>query len=221
MNIFAIIALVVLLLIAGIFFLLRFLRNVQPDEGELEEDLASLKEAIASFKGGFVPWSAGISAKEVDQVVEKSNQRQGKGVFLSPEGQPVFAYAFRSYIGPGKNNLVYVLTLEHEYVFRTSTKGTEIRRDERLVGMLRPNGQLVDERGRDIGRLERRNAISESRFYLKEENSERELAKIALPDNIGKIEAVEITGMLSAEQEQQLKAVASYELVENLGLFAK
>jgi|GEM_PF-3160840 len=220
MNILAIIGLLALLAVVGIFFLLRFLRNVQPDEGELEEDLASLKAAIADFKGGFVPWSQGISAKEVDQVVEKSNQREGKGVFLSPEGNPVFAYAFRSYIGPGKNNLIYVLTLEHEYIFRTTTKGTQIQRDGRLVGLLRANGQLVDERNRDIGRLERRNAISESRFYLQEENSERELAKIALPDNIGKMEAVEITGMISAEQEQQLKAVASYELVHNLGLFA-
>ncbi|WCL80496.1 hypothetical protein PPO43_11010 [Saprospira sp. CCB-QB6] len=220
MNILAIVILLALLAVAGIFFLLRFLRNVQPDEGELEEDLASLKAAIADFKGGFVPWSQGISAKEVDQVVEKSNQREGKGVFLSPEGDPVFAYAFRSYIGPGKNNLIYVLTLEHEYIFRTTTKGTQIQRDGRLVGLLRANGQLVDERNRDIGRLERRNAISESRFYLQEENSERELAKIALPDNLGKMEAIEITGMISAEQEQQLKAVASYELVHNLGLFA-
>lgn len=206
--------LIIVALLAGAFFLLRFLRNVQPDDTEIEYDLKELKASINQFKGGFVNWDEGISASEIDQIVEKSNQRTGKGVFMSPSGNPVFAYAFRNYIGPTKNNLIYILSLDHEYIFRTTSKGTEVTIDNQKIGLIRSNGFLYDIRNNEVAQIKRHGASSTNTVIL----NNKEVAKIALPDSIAKIEAIEITGVdLNAEQKQTVRTLAVFELISNMG----
>jgi len=207
-----IVFIVVLLLAAAAFFLLKFLRNVQPDDTELEEDLKELKTSVAKFKGGFVAWEKGISAAEIDQIVEKSNQRTGKGVFMSPDSSPVFAYAFRTYIGPAKNNIIYVISNDHEYVFRTNTKGTEVTIDGNKLGLVRANGTMYDVRNNEIAQVKRNSMTATNTIVL----NNKEVAKIALPENIGKIEAVEITGTdLTKEQTEMIKTLSILELVSS------
>jgi hypothetical protein len=206
------IVIVVLLLVASAFFLLKFLRNVQPDDNEVMSDLTGLKEAVKDFKGGLVPFEHGISAQEMDQIIEKRKQRSGKGVYMSPDGNPVFAYAFRNYIGPTKNNLIYVLTNDHEYVFRTNTKGTEISVDGNKIGLLRANGRMYDVRNNEIAQIERNSMTANNTLKI----GNKEVAKIALPENIGKIEAVEITGTdLKAEEKEMIKTLSIIELIGN------
>jgi hypothetical protein len=202
----------VLLLAAAAFVLLKFLRNVQPDDLEVMADLKDLKESIKDFKGGLVPFENGISAQEMDQIVEKSKQRTGKGVYMSPDNNPVFAYAFRTYIGPTKNNLIYVLTNDHEYIFRTNTKGTEITIDNKKIGLLRGNGSMYDLRNNEIAKIERNSMTGNNTLKI----SNKEVAKIALPENIGKIEAVEITGIdLKPEETELIRTLSIIELISS------
>jgi hypothetical protein len=206
------IVIVVLLLAASAFFLLKFLRNVQPDDNEVMADLKEIKELVKDFKGGLVPFENGISAQEMDQIVEKRNQRSGKGVYMSPDGNPVFAYAFRNYIGPTKNNLIYVLTNDHEYVFRTNTKGTEISIDGNKIGLLRANGRMYDLRNNEIAQIERNSMTAINTLKI----GNKEVAKIALPEDIGKIEAVKITETnLNTEENEMIKTLSIIELIGN------
>jgi hypothetical protein len=71
---------IISVLILGIFFLFRFLRNVQPDDFEVASDIKELKKSVAEFKGGLEKWEKGISSADIDQIIEKSNQRSGKGL---------------------------------------------------------------------------------------------------------------------------------------------
>jgi hypothetical protein len=202
-------------ILAGIFFLLRFLRNVQPDDTALEQDLKELKASIAEFKGGFVPMEEGISASQIDHIIEKNNQRSGKGVFMSPSSNPVFAYAFRNYIGPTKNNLIYILALDHDYIFRTNSKGTEVTVDNQKIGLIRSNGMLYDIRNNEVAQIKRQGGAAENNTIIL---NNKEVAKIALPDSIAKIEAIEITGVdLNAEQKQTINTLAVFELINNMG----
>jgi hypothetical protein len=197
-------------IILGIFLLFRYLRNVQPDDFEVIEDLKELKKSVAEFKGGLEKWEKGISAANIDQIVEKSSQRSGKGVFMSPEGSPVFAYAFRNYIGPLKNNLIYVLTYDHEYVFRSTSKGTEISIDGNKIGMFRYNGNFYDVRNNEIAQIKKNSMTGINSLII----NNNEVAKIALPENLGKIEAVEITGQnLNQEQLETIKTLSILELI--------
>ncbi len=207
---------IVLILSATVFFLLKFLRNVQPDDMEVMEDLKELKASIIEYKGGLVEFEKGISANEMDQIIEKRNQRTGKGVYLSPDGNPVFAYAFRTYIGPSKNNIIYVLTNEHEYIFRTNTKGTEVSIDGNKVGLIRQNGIMYDVRNNEMASLKRNSLTGTNTILL----NNQEVAKIALPENIGKIEAVEITGIdLNDNQTDIIKTISFVELISSQEVF--
>lgn len=208
-----VIVLIVLIAVIGVFLLLRFLRNVQPDEFEVEADLKELKAKIAQFKGGFMPWTDEISANEVDQVLTKDNTRTGSGVFLSTDGQPIFAFAFRKYIGPGRNAVVYILTLDHEYIFRITNKGTEITIDNEKQGILRENGILYDARNNEVAKVKRHGASGKNTILM----GNKEVAKVALPDAVAAPRALELVEVdLQPKEQETIRTMAMYELVNNM-----
>ncbi len=204
----------VAILVVGALAMLKFLKNVQPiTSSEIADDLDELKQKIVQYKNGLENWSEEISSNELDQILDAGQTRTGNGVFLSTTGQPIFAYAFRKYIGPAKNSLMYVLTSAHEYIFRTTTKGTEITVDGQKQGIIRENGTMSDIRNRDIANIKRFGATAENKIFV----NGKEVAKIALPDAVAGIKALQIPIELNAEENQIVQTFAVYELVANIG----
>ena len=204
----------VALLVVGALAMLKFLKNVQPiTSSEIADDLAELKQKVVQYKNGLENWSEEISSNELDQILDAGQTRTGNGVFLSTGGQPIFAYSFRKYIGPAKNSLMYVLTAQHEYIFRTTTKGTEITVDGEKQGIIRENGTMSDVRNRDIANIKRFGATAENKIFI----NGKEVAKIALPDAVAGIKALQIPIALDSEQSQIVQTFAVYELVANIG----
>lgn len=199
-------------LVALAFVLMRFLRNVQPTDDEVKDDLDDLKKSVAQFKGGFIPWTEEFSPKQLDQVLTKSNARSGNGVFLSKEGDPIFAYAFRRYIGPGQNAVIYILSLNHEYIFRITNKGTEVSRDGQKMGLIRDNGVFYNTKNDEVAKIQSLPAQSIDKIFIGGE----EVAKIALPDAIAH-KGLEVTKLdLSPLEEQTVRTLAVYDLVHHL-----
>lgn len=206
----------VLLLVVGVLAMLKFLRNVQPDTGEIQEDLKELKQRVAQFKNGLTEWSDDISSSDLDQILEKGDTRTGSGVFLSITSQPVFAYAFRKYIAPGKNALIYILTAEHEFVFRITNKGTEVSIDGQKQGLIRANGVLYDMRNNEVAHVQRQGATDQNKLFI----GQQEIGKIALPDAAAGIKALQLRTDLSSLQPKDAQIVQTftvYELVTNIG----
>jgi len=196
----------------GLYFLLHFLRNVQPTESEVDQDLKELKDKVKQFKGGFMPWTDEISSNQIDQILTKDNARSGNGVFLSSLGEPVFAYAYKNYIGPGENAVMYILAQEHEYIFRITNKGTEVFMDHEKKGLIRENGVFYDLKNDEVARLQRNWASGINKIYIGEE----EIAKIALPDSIA-AKAIDITKLeLSSLEKNTIQMLAVYDLVSNI-----
>lgn len=196
----------------GIFFLLKFLRNVQPTSSEVEEDLKELKDKVKQFKGGFMPWTDEISSNQIDQILTKDNARSGNGVFLSSSGDPIFAYAYKNYIGPGQNAVIYILSQDHEYIFRITNKGTEVTIDNQKKGLIRENGIFYDLKNDEYAKIVRSGTNGVNKIYIGEE----EIAKIALPDAIA-IKAVDVVKIdLSELEENTVRMMAVYELVSNI-----
>lgn len=194
------------------FFLLGFLRNVQPTGDEVEKDLADLKKSVAQFKGGFMPWTEEMSPKQMEEIMDKGEKRAGNGVFLSKDGDPIFAYSFRKYIGPGRNAVLYILSLDHEYIFRITNKGTEITVDGVRKGLIRENGIFYDTKNDEVAKLQRHGASSINKIFIGNE----EVAKIALPDAIAH-KAVEVTKMdLSLLEQEHVRTIAIYDLIDNM-----
>ncbi|WP_052594459.1 hypothetical protein [Aureispira sp. CCB-QB1] len=206
------ILIILLVLSFGVYFLLKFLRNVQPSEAEVDQDLKELKEKVKAFKGGFMPWTDEISSNQIDQILTKDNARSGNGVFLSSLGDPIFAYAYKNYIGPGQNAVMYILTQEHEYVFRITNKGTEVFMDNERKGLIRENGIFYDLKNDEVAQLKRHGASGINKIYIGEE----EVAKIALPDSIA-AKAIDVTKIdLSPLEKNTVQMMAVYDLVSNI-----
>lgn len=202
----------VVAIVVGAMALLAFLRNVQPDDGEVAEDLKELKDRVKQFKNGLETWSEEISASEIDQILETGKSRTGSGVFLSTSNQPIFAYAFKKYIAPGKNAVIYILTSNHEFVFRLTNKGTEVTIDGQKHGLIRANGTLYDIKNNEVASVKRQGATAENRLFI----GNKEVAKIALPDAVAGIRAIQFQGEPQPAEQQIIQTFAVYELVANI-----
>ena len=185
---------------------------MQPDDAEVAEDLQELKKMCAPYKGGLEPFSEEISSSKLDQVLSKGQQRTGSGVFLSTVGQPIIAYAYRKYIGPSTNATIYVLTSEHEYVYRYTTKGAEVTIDGKKQGLLRENGKLYNYKNEEVASVEKFGAIAQNKIFIGSE----EVAKVALPDAMAGIQAIQLQKELPREQREYVNILAVHELVTNL-----
>ncbi len=196
----------------GLYMGMGFLKNVQPTGDEVEEDLKELKAKIADFKGGFVPWTAEISANEINQILTKDNTRTGDGVFLSVDNDPIFAYAYKNYIGPGQNAVIYILSLDHEYIFRITNKGVAVTIDNENKGLIRENGIYYNKKNDEIAALKKHAASDTHKIYIGGE----EVAKIALPEAIGNktLDIVKID--LQPLEEEIIRTYTVYQLVNNL-----
>ena len=196
----------------GLYFGAQFLKNVQPTTDEVEEDLKELRAKVAPYKGGFMPWTNEISSNEINQILTKENARTGDGIFLSNNGDPIFAYAYKNYIGPGQNAVIYILSQEHEYIFRITNKGTAITIDGENKGLIRENGKLYDLKNDEIAAIKRHNASGTSKIYIGDE----EVAKIALPDAIS-TKALDVIKIdLRPLDEEIIRTFTVYELVNSL-----
>jgi hypothetical protein len=200
------------IIIVAVLAMLKFLRNVQPDDGEVTEDLIDLKKMCAQYKGGLETFSAEISASDLDQVLQTGRSRTGSGVFLSTLNQPIMAYAFRKYIGPGMNATLYVLTSDHEFVFRYTTKGAEVTIDGQKQGILRANGKLYDLRNDEVASVQRFGATGQNKIFI----GNKEIAKVALPDATAGFTAIKIEIDLQPKEADIMQTLAVHELVSNI-----
>lgn len=200
------------IIIVAVLAMLKFLRGVQPDDGEVAEDLIDLKKMCAQYKGGLETFSAEISASDLDQVLQTGRSRTGSGVFLSTLNQPIMAYAFRKYIGPGMNATLYVLTSDHEFVFRYTTKGAEVTIDGQKQGILRANGKLYDIRNDEIASVQRFGATGQNKIFI----GNKEIAKVALPDATAGFNAIKIEIELQPKEADIMQTLAVHELVSNI-----
>ena len=198
--------------VVAVLAMLKFLRGVQPDDGEVAEDLQDLKKMCAQYKGGLETFSAEISASDLDQVLQTGRSRTGSGVFLSTLNQPIMAYAFRKYIGPGMNATLYVLTSDHEFVFRYTTKGAEVTIDGQKQGILRANGKLYDVRNDEIASVQRFGATGQNKIFI----GNKEIAKVALPDATAGFNAIKIEIELQPKEADIMQTLAVHELVSNI-----
>lgn len=198
----------------GLYIFSRFLRNVQPNDAEIAEDTKILSQQLEKFRDGFVDWTDDISSNTLNQILSKSNSKQYDGIFLSNNNEPVFAYAVKKYFAPGRNELIYILSQENEYVFRITNKGTEIKINGERAGIIRENGYYYDDRNREIAKLKKNKAKGYNTIFIED----KAVAKIALPDKIS-VSALTLEHEdLKTEQKDIIRTYAIYDMVQNISL---
>ena len=177
MALFALLTL--LLAVAGVVLLMRVFSNLAPGSRKLQQDLDKMKEDMDKWAGELVPMTREevelFSFNQEKHVLRKSFGKTAKGIFTSIYHEPVLAYSYKEYLGPGKNGLLYVRTGSQEFVYRISKKGIDILVDREPVGTLKEDGVLYNKRGnRMLAQINR-----EAGEFLPVLVNDREVANVA------------------------------------------
>ena len=168
-----------LLAAAGLVLLVRIFSSFAPNSRKLQQDLDKMKEDMDKWAGDLVP----MTREEVDlfsfnqekHVLRKSFGKTAKGIFTSIYHEPILAYSYKEYIGPGKNALLYVRTGSQEFVYQISKKGIDVLVDREQVGTLKEDGVLYNKRGnRMLAQINR-----EAGEFLPVLVNDREVANVA------------------------------------------
>ena len=150
MGLFALITLLVTLSAAGL--LGRGLKNFMPGDKRLFQDLQDLKSGMQDWKPDLVP----ISSEELDafsfnqeqQSVSKRMGKTAKGVFTTIYHEPVLAYTYKAYSGPGQKAILYAETKGKAYSYIKDGKGVRIAAGQRQLGVLKEDGTLYSPNGK-------------------------------------------------------------------------
>lgn len=149
---------ILLLAAVALFFLQKYMRNVQPFEREVEEDLAIMRETLKEFKDGCLPFTSNnlevMAFNNADELTVKGGVSYQKGMFVTDSAEPIMAYLYKRYIGPGENALLYAIIDKHELVYRINNSGTSVSIDGQKLGTIRKDVILHDVKfNRPIGAI--------------------------------------------------------------------
>ena len=149
MALFALVTLLVA--VAGLVLLARIFSDFAPGRKKLQQDLDKMKEDMDKWAGELVPLTREevelFSFNQEKHIVRKGFGKTAKGIFTSIYHEPVLAYSYKEYMGPGKNALLYVRTGGQEFVYRINKKGIDVLVDREQVGTLKEDGVLYNRRG--------------------------------------------------------------------------
>lgn len=151
MSFIFILFIIIAVLVVIIFFAGKFLRNVQPTNAEVKDDLKELKAAIAPFAGGFVQWDKNtieLLPTPINPINAKVETKMGvttaQGLIVTANNEPLLAYSYKRYIAPGINAVMYAINSNHEFIFRFTNNGTEVLVDNVKIGKIRKNSEFYD-----------------------------------------------------------------------------
>ena len=209
-----------LLLLVALFALLKtYSANRMPSAKRRAQAVAELKTDMDGWSAKLVP----LGKEELDlfsltqdkQVVKGGAGATAKGTFTTIFHEPVASYSYRRYLGKKENELLYVRTAEHEYVYWTEDGKTSLEIDGQPVGTL-DDGKLF---GRKTGKELARIAAAARENYLPINVGDREVGGLTLKplgesDPLSERAFQFIPDDLNDKEEQLLMSLATRELVK-------
>lgn len=149
MGLFALITILVSL--AGAVLLARGLKNFMPGDKRLFQDLQQLREEMKDWKPDLVPISSeeldAFSFEQVQRSVRKRFGKTAKGAFTTIYHEPILAYSYKEYSGPGHKAILYAETKDKAYSFVKDKKGVRIAAGQQQLGTLKEDGKLYSPKG--------------------------------------------------------------------------
>ena len=218
-HMYPLLAVSVLLLLAIMLFLKRWSANRMPGKSKRARAVAELKADMDTWSADLVP----LNKEELDlfslaqdkQVIKTGVGATAKGTFTTIFHEPVVSYSYRRYLGSKENELLYVRTAEHEYVYWTEEGKTKLEIDGSPVGNMEGNTLFGQKTGKELARI----ASQARENYLPVSVGNREVGSLQLKP-LGKDDPLSqrafqfIPDDLNDKEEQLLMSLATRELVK-------
>jgi hypothetical protein len=208
--------LVATVVVAGVFFIGQFIRNFQPGNSKVNEDIRKMKASLQLFINELVPWQKDeldlLSFNQVNKKITKGMVKTGQGVITSIYHEPMIAWSYKHYVGSGDNAVLYACTSHHEFVFRLRNNGTTITIDNSEIGQVRENGALYSAKSnRMMARINRES----NELYLPILVGDRELATLKSPGYVQQTNsrAFELLASMNDEEEAVLLSLTILEMI--------
>lgn len=205
--------------LVGLYLLYQILTNFNPGQKRVQEDIRKMRQELSTWVAQLVPWDKEdtelFSLNQINQIKKKSVFTVAKGVFTSIYHEPMVAYAYKKYVGPGLNAVLYARTSKHEYVYRIRNKGIQIAVDGQALGTLDNEGMLRG--GKKNHLLARINRQQEEQLLLPVVVNDREVASLTNPAlaNSPNPRAFQfLKDDLQPEEEKLLLSLAVLEMVQ-------
>jgi hypothetical protein len=141
----------------------------------------------------------------------KKSGRILKGAFFSVYSEPMFTYAYKSYIKGGLFELYFASTLQHQFIYQRQKSRTDFFIDGQHVGYLTPDWLMYSQRKRLLGR---RNRFSDTYFTII--IWDKEVAHMRDPARVDRVNtrAFDILDRLNEQEELLLMAMAFLTMIE-------
>ena len=209
----------VLLLLAIMLFLKRLSSNRMPGKKKRAQAVVELKAEMDTWSANLVP----LNKEELDlfslaqdkQVIKGGVGATAKGTFTTIFHEPVVSYSYRRYLGKKENELLYVRTADHEYVYWTEEGKTQLEIDGNPVGLMEGGALFGQKTGKELARI----AATARENYLPVSVGNREVGSLQLKP-LGKDDPLSqrafqfIPDDLNDKEEQLLMSLATRELVK-------
>jgi hypothetical protein len=142
-------ALITALIVAfGAFMLFRRLSNYNPGKKRLLKDLEQMKQEMDGWVEELVPLTnEELDAFSFNQEKRWSKKKRTRGVFTTIYHEPVLAYSYQGYNGPGNPAVLYARTHHEDFAYIKGKEGVRIAVGGRELGTLKEDGTLVAAQG--------------------------------------------------------------------------
>jgi hypothetical protein len=142
----------------GLGILSRVLPQVSPNYKRVQKDLKVLQTEMQTWlKYELVPIGRQelelFSVNQLLQTIKKGFTITARGVFATIYNEPVLAYSYKQYVGKGVHALLYARTAQYHYAYWLKGKEIQVLIDNKMIGALRENGVLYNEKERPLARI--------------------------------------------------------------------
>lgn len=201
----------------GIYTTLKSLQNFKPGRNKIQKDLQHIKSDLQPWVIDLVPWSREemeqLSFNQVKRVNKKGIVNFSKGVFTTIYHEPVLVWAYKKYLGPKENALIYARTSSHELIYRIKNEEVEVVVDDQLIGKIDAHGRLFNQKGtKQIAQISRRS----QELLLPIMVGEKELGSLTNPSQTTKTNprAFQLLSEMDQEEEGVFLSLAVLEMIQ-------
>jgi hypothetical protein len=197
----------------------RVALGLPPSNKKIQQDLQVMHKETTAWRDNLIPWEDEneielFSLMQEKKWIKQTWDRLLKGVFYSIYHEPMMTFAYKNYIRGGKNALLYVRTIEYEFIYRIRKKKSDVYVNGQFVAEIRPDGLMYGGRFKRL--LGRMRVISEEYFGIV--IWDKEVAHLLNPDKADRVNprAFELMEKLNEQEETMFLALAFHEIILRL-----